>query len=218
MKRTNRITLAEGAAPPAPTRIGTAEEVLVAVRTRWPIIVMATILAALVAWLVGTLQPKRYRASAFAAIVPLAEKLGTEEQIRATQALDQRTIVATVAALVSMPDVAGAAMTPADRGYDLRAVVLPNTNVLRVEVDGENPQRAAAIANSVPTLLSARTGSLFGLYGVKVVSPASTADLIFPRMERILAAGLVIGLILGLTIAWLLTTMRRSAAAGTTQP
>jgi capsular polysaccharide biosynthesis protein len=215
VKRTNRIVLAEGV--PAPSRHGTAEEMLVAVRTRWPVIVMAIIVTALAAWLIGTLQPKRYRASAFAAIVPLAEKLGTEEQIRATQALDQRTIVATVAALVSMPVITGAAITPADRGYDLRAVVLPNTNVLRVEVDGPSPARAAAIANAIPGLLSARTGTLFGLYGVKVVSPAGPADLIFPRMERILAAGLVIGLIIGLTLAWLLTAMRRPAAA-TPQP
>lgn len=191
---------------------GTAEEVLLALRTRWPVIVLATVVAALAAWLVGTMQPKRYRASAFAAIVPLAEKLGTEDQIRATQALDQRTIVATVASLASMPVVTGAAIPAADKGYDLRAVVLPNTNVLRIEVDGASPSRAAAIANAVPALLSARTGALFGLYGVKVVSPAGNADLIFPRMERILAAGLVIGAIVGLTLAWLLTAMRRAPA------
>ncbi|HEX6099082.1 MAG TPA: hypothetical protein VF432_22405 [Thermoanaerobaculia bacterium] len=208
MKRTN-IVLAESTAP---GRHGTAEEVLLALRTRWPVIVLATILTALAAWLIGAMQPKRYRASTFAAIVPLAEKLGTEEQIRATQALDQRTIVATVASLVSMPVITGAAIPPAEKDYDLRAVVLPNTNVLRIEVDGANPARAAAIANTIPALLSARTGTLFGLYGVKLVSPASDADLIFPRMERILAAGLVIGAIIGLTLAWVLTAMRRPPA------
>lgn len=194
-------------------RHGTADEVLLALRTRWPIIVLATILAALLAWLIGTVQPRRYRASTFAAIVPLAEKLGTEEQIRATQALDQRTIVATVAALVSMPVIADVAIPAADRGYSVRAVVLPNTNVLRIEVDGANPGRAAAIANGVPALLSARTGAIFGLYGVNVVSPAAGAELVFPRMERIIAAGLVIGMIIGLTVAWLLTAARRPAVA-----
>ena len=212
MKRTNRIALAEGT-PSPPIRHGSADEVLFALRTRWPIIVLATLLAGLASWLVGSMQPKRYRASAFAAIVPLAEKLGTEEQIRATQALDQRTIVATVASLVSMPVITEAVISPSDRGYGVRAVVLPNTNVLRVEVDGASPARAAAIANAVPALLSARTGTLFGLYGVKVVSPARGAELVFPRMERVLAAGLVVGALLGLTIAWLLTAMRRPVAA-----
>lgn len=191
-----------------PSRHGTADEGLFALRTRWPVIVLATILTVLAAWLIGAMQPKRYRASAFAAIVPLAEKLGAEDQIRATQALDQRTIVGTVAALVSMPVITNAAISSADQGYDLRAVVLPNTNVLRIEVDGASPTRAATIANAVPVLLSARTGTLFGLYGVKTVSPASSADLIFPRMGRILAAGLVIGMIIGLTVAWLLTATR----------
>jgi ABC-type lipoprotein release transport system permease subunit len=37
-------------------------------------------------------------------------------------------------------------------------------------------------------------------------------------MERVLAAGLVVGAILGLTLAWLLTAMRRAPAAATTQP
>ena len=194
-------------------RHGTADEVLLALRTRWPVIVLATIIAALLAWLIGTIQPRRYRASTFAAIVPLAEKLGTEEQIRATQALDQRTIVATVAALASMPVVTDAAIPAADKGYSARAVVLPNTNVLRIEVDGPNPGRAAAIANGVPALLSARTGAIFGLYGVNVVSPAAGAELIFPRMERIIAAGLVIGMIIGLTAAWLLTAIRRPPVA-----
>lgn len=181
-----------------------------ALRTRWPVIVVATVLTVLAAWLFSAAQPKRYRASAFAAIVPLAGRLGAEDQIRATQALEQRTIVGTVAALVSMPVITDAAIPPADRGYDLRAVVLPNTNVLRIEVDGASPARAAAIANAVPALLSARTGALFGLYGVKIVSPASNADLIFPRTGRILAAGLVIGMLIGLTVAWLQTAARRA--------
>lgn len=163
----------------------------------------ATVLTVLAAWLLSAAQPKRYRVSAFAAIVPVAGKLGAEDQIRATQALEQRTIVGTVAALVSMPVITDAAISQADRGYALRAVVLPNTNVLRIEVDGASPARAAAIANAVPALLSARTGTLFGLYGVKIVSPASGAELVFPRTGRILAAGLVLGLILGLAIAWL---------------
>ena len=203
---------------PAPSRHGTAEEVRFALRTHRLVIVLAMILTAIAAWLIGSLQPKRYRASTFVAIVPLAEKLGAEEQLRATQALDQRIIVASVAALVSMPVITGAAISPADRDYELRAAVLPNTNILRVEVDGTSPARAAAIANAVPAILSARTRDLFGLYGVKVVSSAGGATLIFPRMERILAAGLVIGLIIGLFAAWLLTAIRRRPQGATARP
>jgi capsular polysaccharide biosynthesis protein len=145
--------------------------------------------------------------------VPQGQTLAPDDQIRATQALDQRTIIATVAALASMPVVTDVAVTKADQGYDVRAVVLPNTNMLRVEVDGASPARAAAIANSVPAILSARTGTIFSLYGVRMVSPAAGADLVSPRMERIIAAGLVIGLIIGLTLAWITTAVRRAADA-----
>lgn len=199
---------------PTATRHGTAEELLAAVRGRWPLIVVITALTALLAYGIGMMQPNRYRASAVAAIIPTIEALPEPaDRLRGLQALDQRTIVASVAALTSMPVVAHEAIAPGDRGYDLRAVVLPNTNLLRIDVDGANPDRAAAIANRVPSLLAARTRAVYGLYSVATVSPAGSAALIFPRIERIVAAGLVIGLILGLTTAWLLTALRRSAPA-----
>jgi capsular polysaccharide biosynthesis protein len=193
-----------------PTRHGTAEELFGAVRSRWPVIVVITALTAFAAWGIGIMQPNRYRASAVAAIVPTPEALPeASDRLRGLQALDQRTIVASVAAFTSMPIVADAAMTPADRGYAVRAVVLPNTNLLRIDVDGGNAARAAEIANRVPALLATRTRAVFGLYTVAGVSPAAAGDLTFPRIDRIVAAGLVIGLILGVLTAWLLTVFGR---------
>jgi len=193
-----------------PPRHGTAEEVLRAIRVRWPILVVFAVVGALLAWLVGSMQPKRYRASTVAAVVPRAELMPAEDQIRGIQALDQRTIVATVAALPELPSIADS--LTGGHGYAVRAVVLPNTNLLRIDVDGADPKRAAAIANAVPALLAARTKSIFGLYGVTTVSTASGGELVFPRIERIVAAGLVIGLIIGLTIAWILTAAARPPA------
>lgn len=195
-----------------PARHGTAEEVLAAVRSRWPLIAVITALTALLAWGIGLLQPNRYRATTVAAIVPSVEALPEPaDRLRGLQALDQRTIVASVAAFTAMPMIAGHAKAADDRGYELRGVVLPNTNLLRIEVEGGNPARAAAIANRVPALLQEHTRPVFGLYDVTVVFPATGGELVFPRIGRIVAAGLAIGLMLGLTTAWLLTALRRGA-------
>jgi capsular polysaccharide biosynthesis protein len=199
-----QIELANSSQIPPPARIGPAEEVLHAIRARWPVIILAMVVGALAAWLIGSMQPKRYRASSVVAVIPRPDALAAEDQIRGIQALDERTIVATIAALPSMPGV-----TDAIAGnYSVRAVVLPNTNLLRIDVDGGDPSRAAAIANQVPAVLSTRTRAIFGLYSVVTVSTATGGDLVFPRIERIVAGGLVVGLILGVTLAWILSTRK----------
>lgn len=195
-----------------PARHGTAEEVLAAMRSRWLLIAVITALTALIGCGIALMKPNRYRASTVAAIVPSAQALpDPADRLRGLQALDQRTIVASVAAFAAMPMIAGQAKAADDRGYELRGIVLPNTNLLRIEVDGGNPARAAAIANRVPALLQEHTRAVFGLYDVTMVFPATGGELIFPRVWRIVAAGLAIGLMLGVTTAWLLTALRRGA-------
>ncbi|MEO8380452.1 MAG: hypothetical protein ABI779_12375, partial [Acidobacteriota bacterium] len=163
---------------------------------------------------IGMTRPNRYRVSAVAAIVPSVQALSEPaDRLRALQALDQRTIVASVAAFTGMPMITDGARAANESGYVLRGVVLPNTNLLRIDVDGPDAARAAAIANRVPPLLREHTRAVFGLYDVAMVSPASSAELIFPRMGRIVAAGLILGLMIGLTVAWILTVMRRGAPA-----
>lgn len=201
-------TRVAGASP----RRGTADDVITAIRVGWPLIAAMTLFGAVVAWLIGTMQPERYRAVTIAAIVPAGETLETTDRIRGIQALDQPTIVATVAAMASMPIITNDALGPNASGYSVRAVVLPSTNLLRIEVDGGDAARATAIANRVPPLLSARTRAIFGLYGVGMVSPAEAPELIFPRIGRIVAGGLVVGLLLGLTLAWLRNAMQHAAA------
>lgn len=201
-KRT--ITLAE-TPPPAPPH-ETANEILRAMRSRWKLIAAAMLLGAVAGGLIGLAMPKKYRASTTVAVVPRADAMSPDDQIRGIQALDQRTIVATVAALPSLPDTIAAIQGA--NGYDVRAVVLPNTNLLRIDVDGANPQHAADLANRVPPILSARTRAIYGLYAVAAVSRAASAELIFPRMDRIIAGGLVVGLIVGFTLAWMLSARR----------
>ena len=178
----------------------------------WRIVALIAAATTLLAWLAAGVQPKRYRASSLATINPLTEQLSPSDLIRGIDTLDRRVVVASIAALASAPHIANAAGATHD--YDVVAVVLPNTSLFRVDVEGGDPRTAAAIANKVPALLGVQARSIYKLYGVMLVSPASVSnEPVLPRIGRAVAAGLVLGLLLGVAVAWLLDRGRKSTAA-----
>jgi capsular polysaccharide biosynthesis protein len=195
---------------------GTADELLRVLATRWQIVLVIALIVAIAAWMLAMLQTKRYRATNIAAVTPISDTLSPDDRIRGIQALDARTIIATAAALVATPVVTEEAnAVPGGRGkpYVVRAVPMPDTNLLRIEVEGPDPARAAAIANAVPGILSAHTRSIFKYYGVNNVSSADSGELVFPRVGRTVAAGLIVGLVLGFAVAWALLKFGRPKLA-----
>lgn len=193
---------------PAPVRGD--DTLLHAIRHQWPLILAVTFLAALAAWIFAAMQPNRYRSTVIAAVTPLVSSMPKNDQIRGIEALDGRTIIATVAALASTPVTL--AQASAD-GYRITAVAMPNTHLLRVNVEGKDPRQAEAIANRVPQLLANQTRTLFKYYEVLTVSPAGAGELVFPRVDRAIAAGIAAGLVAGILIAWARERFRDQTAA-----
>ena len=168
----------------------------------WKRIAIIAIAGAIIGWSIAALQPARYRASALAAVTPLADSLEPNETLRSLEALERRTVVATIAALASTPVIRTQARAGSD--YDLEATVLPNTNLFRIDVEGASPATTATIANRLPQLLSAQTTAMFKYYSVRMVSPAVAPSAPYlPRPMRAMAAGLLIGLFAGVLLAWL---------------
>ena len=179
-------------------------------KRNWKLIVLPAIATMLIAWMIAALQPKRYRASATAAVTPVRQGLEPNELLRSVEALDRRTVVATVAALATTPLTTSKALTGDTTGFSVSTSVLPNTNLFRVDVEGGDPAAAADVANRIPTLLSAQTRAMFDVYGVTMVSPASPPSAPFaPRVGRAAAAGLVVGLIIGLALVYALHALRK---------
>ena len=178
---------------------------------QWKRVVLITLAVTAIAWSLAAIQPPRYRASALASVSPLADALQPNELLRGVEVLERRTVVATVAALAATPVTRNRAA--AGPGYQVEAAVVPNTNLFRVNVEGGNAAEAAAIANRVPQVLSAQTRAMYKYYGVTMISPAATPDSPFvPRIGRAVAAGLLIGLFLGLIAAYV--TPWRAARRG----
>jgi uncharacterized protein involved in exopolysaccharide biosynthesis len=193
------------------TPVNPADDVIRSAMRHWRIVALIAAAITLLAWLAAATQPKRYRASALAAINPLTEQLTPSDVIRGIDTLDRRVVVASIAALASAPNIVSAA--GASSGYKITAVVLPNTSLFRIEVEGRDSRTAAAIANKLPALLGVQSRTIYKMYGVMLVSPATASDkAVLPRVGRAVAAGLVLGLLLGVAIAWVLDRMRRPPA------
>lgn len=174
--------------------------------------ILIVLVAAGLGWIVSYMQAPVYQASALAAISPRAEELEPNELLRGMEVLERRTIVETVAALAATPTTRAQVSAS---GYSIQASVVSNTNLFRVTVQGANAARAAAIANLVPQVLSTQTQTIYRYYRVSVVSPATAPSEPFrPRPALAAAAGLLIGIFLGVLAAFV--TQRRYARAAIT--
>ena len=154
--------------------------------------------AVVVAAIIAATLPKRYRATAVGVVAPLTNTLTPSEAFHAVEALDRRSVVATVAAL---PSTAWSQ----HHDYNITAAVLPNTNLVRIDVDANSPEMASSVANTTLNELGVQTTSMFKYYGVTPVTralPPPAASL--PHRTRILGAGLIIGLLLAVALAYVL--------------
>ena len=171
---------------------------------------MAALIAAavtLLAWLAAAVQPKIYRATSIGAVTPITGQLSTSDVIRGVDTLERRVIVSSLAALAAAPVTNR--QTRAGDDYSIVAAVMPNTNLFRIDVEGPDPKRAAAIANQVPSVLGLQAQAMYRFYGVNLVSDASApSSPAAPRVGRAVAAGLVLGVLLGAAAAWLLERRR----------
>jgi len=200
----NRFALAPESAAPvsetAPVHDPSAGFVRIA-RLHWRAIAITIALTTVIAALLVVALPKHYRATAIGAVAPRADSLTPSETFHGIEALDRRSVVATVAALP-------ATALPPTRDYDVSAVVLPNTNLVRIDVDAPTPEIAASIANATLSELAGQTSSMFRYYGVTPVRRAvPPIDAASPRRGRIVASGLIVGLFLGAGVAYALSRL-----------
>ena len=207
---TNDVAAPVDGPAPAPLSVRTPSDDLSAALARhWRAAALIALAVTALAWLAAAVQPKRYRATAIGAVTPVSENLSPSDMIRGVDTLERRVIVASLAALAGAPVTRRAAGAGDD--YTIAAAVLPNTNLFRIEVEGPDPKQASAIANRVPPILSTQARTMFRMYAVTLISEAAPPrQPALPRVSRALAAGLVLGVLLGIAAAWLLDRRRRA--------
>ncbi len=172
------------------------------VQRAWWVVLLILAAALGTAFILTARQTPLYRSATTIAVAPSATISDPNEVVRSLDTLERRTIIATLARIASTSDLidqaAGAARMPvADaRRHHVTGTVLPNTNLLRISVEGADRQRAADLANAAAVALGAATAKMYRVYELNVVARATPADEpFFPEPARNYAVALVAGLV-----------------------
>jgi capsular polysaccharide biosynthesis protein len=89
-------------------------------------------------------------------------------------------------------------------------VVLPDTNILEISVDGSDRRRVAEVANAVAAQAVVYSRQFYQVYELRTLDPAPTlGKRKGPDLIRQLVAGGLLGLLIGLAAAFLLSQFRR---------
>lgn len=153
-----------------------------------------------------SLQPQVYRASATLAVIPDSSVEGDADVLRSLDVLERRTLLATFARLPGTPQVRAAVAAAVQQdlhaiaAYQIGASVLPNTNIIRIDVDGPDPQLAAHMANAAGVTAAEEARALYRIFTLREIAAAEPprGGPIHPDPRRNSLAAGVAGLFIGI--------------------
>lgn len=190
-----------------------------ALRRGWWIVPLVAAVTVAVAWFLARSQSPVYRASATLVATPSSSVDDPDDVLDAIETLERRTIVATFA---KIPPAAATreraarrlGVEPAGiRYYWIGGSVLPHTNVIRVDVIGPEPERAAEVADAVAAATRREARSLYGVFTLRHLAAAEVPDEPErPDPQRAVVVGGVLGLFLGALAALAAEALRRRAS------
>lgn len=172
-------------------------------------IVLLTALSALAIALVTTfLATPIYQASARFIVSPNASLSRGVDVVNSLEALDKRSIVTTYAEVLNSDNIyrqtlATYGLSPDQMNdYSYTTVVLPDTSVLELSVEGPNPAVVALLANSIGQQAISYVRGLNQVYEINVLDPAQEpTDPIRPQPLRDLSLAFALGIIVGAVLA-----------------
>jgi capsular polysaccharide biosynthesis protein len=175
---------------------------------RWWVILLVVVIALVVSAILTSRQAPRYRTSAHLVVTPNSRVESNSDVLRSLETLERRTVVATFARLAAARDTRDAAAARLDleprelSPYYVSAAVLPNTNMIKIDVSGPDRERVAEVANAAAAVMRRRGRRLYRIYSLQLVGQAPPAYRPYhPDPSRNLMAAGLIGLFLGLVSA-----------------
>lgn len=175
---------------------------------RWwmpPVMLTVGVLAAL-GW--TSRQPSVYRASAVLVVVPTEDLVGGADILRSLDALERRTLLATFARLPSTHESKRAVADLLEReahalsDFRIGASVVPNTNLVRIDVDGPDPQLASRVANAAGGVTADHVRSLYRIYTMRPIAAAQPSQRpVSPDPRRNVLVSGILGLFVGVVAA-----------------
>ena len=174
------------------------------------IVPLVLVLSVGTAYVVTSRQTPIYRGAATVAVVPGATVADGADVLRSLETLERRTIIATLAQIpptqrIQSTAARDVALQPDSLGYFAsRAFVIPNTNLIRIEVEGPDPERAAALANALASVTTAEARSMYRVFELTPLAAAVRPTVpVAPSLRRATVLAAVLGLFLGVAATYL---------------
>jgi capsular polysaccharide biosynthesis protein len=196
-----------------------------ALARRWWLVPIVLAVSLATAWTLTARQRPTYRATTAVVVIPNGVVVeAVRDFIDGLANLDRRSVVATLARVTHSTDIVDRAaeritLSSSDRSRCVvRSIVLPNTNIIEIEVEGPSPEGCANLANAIASVAASETVDLYRIYRMKVLDVAVPSRRpVSPDLQRnlLVAAilGLVGGLLLGAAVDWTLRAMAKDRGA-----
>ncbi len=160
-----------------------------------------------VAAVITQLLTPKFRAETRLIVVPNAELDDSRNVLRSLETLERRTVIATFAGIPEEPSLIDAALqilnVPSDREFVLDTRVLPNTNMIVIEVTDISAEFAAQLVDQLADQTVELAPSLYRIYSLRKISSASIPDEpSWPSWRNNLLAGGLLGLFIGLLLVF----------------
>jgi diguanylate cyclase (GGDEF)-like protein len=177
-------------------------------RRNWWVIVLTALVALNASLLASFFATPLYSSSTRFIVSPNPGLLTGRDMITSMEALDKRSIVSTYAEFLNSRRIYQETITAlgisadiADE-YEIRAVVLPDANILEMTVSGSDPAIASLLANSIGSYAIGYISELYSAYDISVLDPAIPASAPFsPQPVRDASLAFILGLVGGATLA-----------------
>jgi capsular polysaccharide biosynthesis protein len=179
-----------------------------AILHRWWIVAAAAILGLGIAAILTTMQKPLYRAGTTMVVTPSSQIRDTGDILRSLETLERRSVVATFSRIAATPETRAAAARGLGvderslAAYRIQGSVVPNTNIIRIDVEGPDAAMAADVANAAAEVTHTEARSLYRIYAMKTLaSAAAPTRPVHPDRRRNLLVGFVLGVLAGCAAA-----------------
>ena len=189
-------------------------------RRQWKVAVAVFVATLLVTLIVTALQRRVYESSAQLIVAPAVTTTDPADVVRSLETLERRTVVATFARMPASREARQIVYTrlrldaKEGRKFRTHGSVVPNTNIIRIDAEGPDPQIAAAMANAAAELTARQAESLYRVYTLRFLTRAMPGDTpIHPDRQRNFLVGIALGLFLAVVAALAAERLRRPPRA-----
>jgi capsular polysaccharide biosynthesis protein len=170
-------------------------------------------------------QTPVYRSATTMILAPSSLVESTADFLRSLDTLERRSVIATLAEIPAAPSTRAATAeqlgrSPASlRPYRIVGSVMPYTNILRVDVEGQDPAEVAAVANAVADVTAREARDLYRIFSMRQLAQAvPPARPVSPDPSRNYWVGAIVGLFLGLAAAFVLDRFEQPGRAAAFEP